>query len=225
MKKLFFYLIILSSLTTIVKAQSLVIDSTRFIDGYKGGVIIQNAITTRDKGILLVGYEYRNPGWIIPTFLTDTSNENVLIAKIDSNQQIDWIKIYGGTHDDQGVSVCQTLDGGFGVLATTNSRDGNVTGFKGGQDIWLLRIDSIGNLVWGKTFGSSAEATSIANAPDNGFIILGTSTGSDTDILILFLGYDKAFCFKSSMAEVMFSGVRLRALLKSSALGLEFSAI
>ncbi len=182
MKKLFFYLIILNSLTTIVKAQSLIVDSTRFICGVKGYTSILFSIQTKDKGILFVGESYGNCGGIIPSFLLDTVLANVLIGKIDSNQQISWVEVYGGSHDDQAVSACQTSDGGYAVLATTNSNNGDVTGFKGGQDIWLLRIDSIGNLLWEKTFGSSAEATSIANTPDNGFIILGNSNSSDTDV-------------------------------------------
>ncbi len=182
MKKLFFYLIILSSLTTIVKAQSLIVDSTRFVGGTKGATIFEHSISTKDKGILLVGLESYNPGGIIPSFPLDTIFYNVLIVKIDSNQQISWLKVYGGTRDDQAVSACQTPDGGYAVLATTWSNNGNVTGFKGGEDIWLLRIDSNGNLLWEKTYGGSASGISIANTPDNGFIILGSGTGADTDV-------------------------------------------
>ena len=43
-------------------------------------------------------------------------NSNVLVGKIDSNQQISWIKVYGGSSGDAGYSVCQTPDGGYAIL-------------------------------------------------------------------------------------------------------------
>src|SRR5271166_3339703 len=81
--------------------QALVIDSTRFISGLRPGNNIRYAIPTADKGILFVGLEGRNPGGIIPPFLLDTVNANVLVGKIDSNQKISWIKVFGGTQDDE----------------------------------------------------------------------------------------------------------------------------
>jgi Secretion system C-terminal sorting domain len=105
-------------------------------------------------------------------------------GKIDSNQQISWVKVFGGTKQDAAVCACQVSDGGYAILAGTNSPDGDVTGLKGGPEIWLLRIDAVGNLLWEKTYGSTQSeiAVSIANTPDNGFIILSTTNGSDGDV-------------------------------------------
>ncbi len=186
MKKLLGILLVcvLSSYTGY--GQALHIDSTRFITGNKGYTQIGMAIPTRDKGILFIGEVYGNPGGIIPFISFDTGvNGNVMIGKIDSNQQISWIKVYGGSHEDGGVSVCQTADGGYAVLCNTASNDHDITGYKGGgNDIWLLRLNGTGNLLWEKTYGGPAQdgAISIANSPDNGFIILGSSNGSGGDV-------------------------------------------
>jgi hypothetical protein len=163
----------------------LVIDSTRFITGNQCCTEIYYSIPTADKGILFVGSDAGNPGGIIPYFSIDISvNGNVMIGKIDSNHQISWIKIYGGSQADGASSIVQTADGGYAVLASTASNDGDVTGFLGVTDIWLLRIDASGNLLWEKCYGSPAQdyGISIANTPDNGFIILGGSYGSGDDI-------------------------------------------
>src|SRR3569833_1072265 len=110
MKKLvLLYCCLWLSLCT-VSAQSLHVDSTRFITGYSCCTQINYAIPTADKGILLVGGVNGNPGGIIPS--CPYGGENVLIGKIDSNRQISWIKVYGGNQDDDAGSVCQMQDGG-----------------------------------------------------------------------------------------------------------------
>src|SRR4051812_793245 len=78
--------------------QSLYIDSTRFITGIRPSTGINYAIPTVDKGILFSGYSTYDPGGIIPYI--PYGNENVFIGKIDSNHQVAWIKVYGGSDDD-----------------------------------------------------------------------------------------------------------------------------
>ena len=182
---------LLLSFTAPAHAQALIIDSTRFITGINQGIIVQFIIPTTDKGILLVGQDFGNPGGIIPYFFDTSYNGNVSVIKIDSNHQISWIKVYGGSLADQGVSACQTIDGGYAVLATTSSNDGDVTGFHGGNDFWLLRLDASGNLLWEQCYGGPAgeQATSIANTPDNGFILMGTTNGAGGEVPLHYGGY------------------------------------
>ena len=54
----------------------------------------------------------------------------------------------------------------------------------GAGDLWLVRIDSLGNLLWQKCYGSlyDEQAISIALAPDGGFIMLGVSNGAGGDV-------------------------------------------
>ena len=183
--KVLYSIFLLLSYPLFCRAQ-FVIDSTRFITGYKPGVLINYTIPTTDRGILFVGEEYGNPGGIIPYFPIDTGIDgNVFIGKIDSNQQISWIRVYGGSQGDAAGSVCQTPDGGYAVLCGTASNDGDVTGYRGGGgDLWLIRLDANGNLLWEQTYGSTAQdaPTSIANTPDHGFIMSGITNGSDDEV-------------------------------------------
>ncbi len=167
-----------------VCAQALHIDSTWFLPTDKPNTTINYAIPTIDKGIFFVGVMVLKPGGIIPTFPLDTVLQNVLVGKIDSNRQVSWVKVFGGTQDDLAFNACQTPDGGYAVLAITASGDGNVTGYKGAGDLWLLRLDAMGNLLWQKTYGSSStdNPVSLANTTDKGFIILGETYGSDGDV-------------------------------------------
>ena len=182
----------LFSLYAPVYGQALIVDSTRFITGNRCCTGISYSIPTADHGTLFVGYDNNNPGGIVPYFPVDTGGAlNVLIIKTDSNRAISWIKVYGGSGMDLAASACQTPDGGYAVLATTTSNDGNVTGFKGGNDFWLLKLDSSGNLLWEKTYGGSGgdQGASVANTPDHGLILLGTTNHADFDVPYHYGGY------------------------------------
>jgi Secretion system C-terminal sorting domain len=170
-------------------SQTLHIDSTRFITGIVCCVGISSIIPTDDKGIFFAGYEWNHPIGIIP--YCAYAGYNVMVGKIDSNRQISWIRVYGGNGDDQAVSGVQTLDGGYAILTETASNDGDVTGgYKGYGDLWQFRLDGSGNLLWGKTYGSSNQdhPISIANTPDHGFVILGSTNGSDGDVPFHYAG-------------------------------------
>ena len=91
---------------------------------------------------------------------------------------------------DNAVCACQTQDGGYAILAASESNDGDVSATKGRGNLWLLKIDNSGNLIWGKTYGSSSGdiPISLANTADNGFILFGASNGSDGDIPFHYAG-------------------------------------
>ena len=72
-------------------------------------------------------------------------------------------KTYGGADVDRGVSVAQTADGGY-VMVGLSSSFGD-----GGEDVYLVRTDAQGAVVWEKTFGGEHS--------DNGWAVHETSNG------------------------------------------------
>jgi hypothetical protein len=83
-----------------------------------------------------------------------------------------WIKTFGGTADDYGYSVQQTLDGGYIIAGYTYSY-GSSPPYT--NDVWLIRTDPSGNLAWNKTFGGwdYEGAHSVRQTSDGGYIIAG----------------------------------------------------
>ncbi len=99
--------------------------------------------------------------------------------------EIDWVKTYGGTNEEEAVAVVKTLDGGLLVLGTTKSNDGDVTGkTTNDKDFWLLKLDKDGNKLWDKTLGGSDDdiATSIIPSSQGGYILSGYSRSNDGDV-------------------------------------------
>lgn len=98
---------------------------------------------------------------------------DILVLKLDSSGNIIWQKTNGGTRtDDEAWSVRETFDGGFVVAGNTYSCG------LGLRDILVLKLDSLGDLVWEKGYGGSKydHAKSIEPTPDGGYIISGHSS-------------------------------------------------
>ena len=62
-----------------------------------------------------------------------------------------WAKTYGGSGLEYICSVQQTSDGGFVVGGQTESFGA------GGNDVWVLKLDSDGDKIWRKTYGGSGH--------------------------------------------------------------------
>jgi len=91
------------------------------------------------------------------------------LIKTDSSGDTLWTKTYGGDSDDRCLSVCQTSDGGYILTGSTSSYGA------GGADVWLVKADTSGRMVWGKTYGGSGydRGKSVEQITDGGYIIVG----------------------------------------------------
>ena len=101
--------------------------------------------------------------------------------KLDSSGTVTWDETYGGTEHDEANSIQQTADGGYIVAGYTESFA------TGGKDIWVLRLDSSGNVIGDEIFGGAEddEAKSIQQTPDGGYIVAGyMGSAGTTDMYI-----------------------------------------
>ena len=127
-----------------------------------GGVEIEGVSSiqqTDDNGFII--------GGTTNSFGSDSND--VYIIKINAVGDTMWTKTFGGINQDYCSSIQNTSDGGFIILGSTNSFGA------GNYDVYLLKIDSIGNLLWSKTYGGVARDNgySIVQTTDGGFIIAG----------------------------------------------------
>lgn len=81
-----------------------------------------------------------------------------------------WTRTIGGVNDDIGRSVQQTYDGGYIITGYTGS-------IAGGFNVYLVKTDSLGSIIWTKTFGgkNSDTGSSISQCSDSGYIITGNT--------------------------------------------------
>jgi hypothetical protein len=79
--------------------------------------------------------------------------------------------------EDTGDAITSTRDGGYilaGSLTTTVNR-GN-----GGKDIFLIKVDAVGNIMWNKIIGGDGDETvnSIRETDDGGLLVCGSNNVS-----------------------------------------------
>lgn len=135
---------------------------------------------TMDGGIIVAGKSQSNNGDVT----TNYGKNDFWILKLSSSGQMVWKKTYGGSGDDVAYAVRKTVDGGYMVAGSSSSTDGDVSGNHGLLDAWLLRLDSLGNVVWNKCFGGSGNdlAYELSNTSDGGFAFAGYTKSNDGDI-------------------------------------------
>jgi len=78
---------------------------------------------------------------------------------------------------DQGISLTATTDGGFLLVGYTTTTSDNSWGH-GGKDVYLVRLDPFGNILWNKTFGGTGDEvpSTVRQTTDGGFLVSGTLT-------------------------------------------------
>lgn len=148
---------------------------------------------TADEGYVAAGYT----GTV--TALNGSDSGNFYIAKYKLDGTVDWTKNYGGSGVDKAYSVIELAGSGYLVAGLTSSVDGDVTGNHraGYADVWLLRLDASGDIVWKKCYGGSGtdSAYAVVQTTDNGFLITGSSTSQNGDVTTNAGGVD-AWVFK-----------------------------
>jgi len=99
--------------------------------------------------------------------------------------ELDYVKTFGGSGEDDALSVTKTLDGGMAIFGFTQSTDGDVTGKTStDSDYWLIKLDANGNKEWDRVYGGSDDdrGQKIIATQDGGFAVTGYSRSSDGDV-------------------------------------------
>jgi len=163
------------------QAQKVNIGKVLFLGGDNCHAICHDIL--EDNGdIVYIGESNCNAKGDIPS--TSYGGFNIVIGKLDSNFNKKWIKIFGGNKDDNGMSICKALGSGYCTVSTAESSDGDISTFYGTTDLFVMRLNDDGDIIWKKTYGGpySEMALSIVPTSDSGYAILGVSTGAGDDI-------------------------------------------
>jgi len=129
--------------------------------GGTGEDIGHSIVETADKGYMVLGESNSFSG----------GNKDLYLLRLDSVGDTLWTQVYGGASDDIGYSIKETGDGGFIIAGETSSYGA------GGRDVYLIKTDKDGTLVWSKTYGGSLDeiGNSVSQTRDAGFVITGSS--------------------------------------------------
>ena len=126
-------------------------------DGY-------DVIATSDGGFLFVGHTW-----------SFGSEQQMYAIKTDFHGNIQWERTYGGSMWEVAEAVIEVKGGGFVMAGYSNSPGIS----SGNTDMYLIKIDIDGNLLWQYSYGNPAFpnhewAYDLFQLPDEGFIVVGS---------------------------------------------------
>ncbi len=101
--------------------------------------------------------------------------EDLWMFKVNSDGAVAWNKHYGGAGNESGFNVIGTSDGGYAVVGATTSYGA------GEEDIWLIKTDSEGNMLWNQTYGGvyDDEGWMLLQTSDGGYLVTGLTCTSE----------------------------------------------
>jgi uncharacterized repeat protein (TIGR01451 family) len=157
-------------------------------ENYYGGTlkdVPSSIIKSVNGGYLIIGNSNS------PEITHDgTGNTDAWLVKISEAGALEWQKDLGG-NGTEGISknmgrgkIVESTDGSIYVATESTSIDGDVTGNLGGQDIWLVKLNSTGVIQWTKNLGGTGgEAFSdLKLSPSGDLYVLGVSGAQELTI-------------------------------------------
>ena len=111
---------------------------------------------TSDGGFIVSGLFNWSDAWLL---------------RADANGDTLWTKTFGGSDYDEANFPMQTTDNGFIFCGSTASMGA------GDLDAYVVKTDSMGNLIWQKTYGGTGydEGRRITAKPGGGYMILANT--------------------------------------------------
>tara|TARA_R110002051_G_scaffold73135_5_gene132755 strand:+ start:16387 stop:17730 length:1344 start_codon:yes stop_codon:yes gene_type:complete len=149
--------------------------------GGEGIEVSYDIAKTADNGFVVVGNTFSTNGDI----LLNHGESDMWMIKLDEDGNLIWEQTYGGSQFDLAQAVVQSKDGGFLIAGNTKSDDKNSTINYGENDIWVVKTNAFGNLVWQKSFGGSGLdfGYDLLENADGSIIVVGESSSTDFQAL------------------------------------------
>ncbi len=158
--------------------------------GFAGHDHAYNIIATQDGGLLFNGFlDVSSSGGQGSSFQKQGSSARhgvgeFWVHKISVDGDLLWRQYFGGTNNDRSYDAIETAKGEFIVVGTSESEDVDISQPKGGYDIWVIKLDKNGRLIWERSYGG--EQYDVANAvvldQQDNIYILGNSFSEDQNV-------------------------------------------
>ncbi|EDZ62788.1 periplasmic protein containing pyrroloquinoline quinone (PQQ) domain [Sulfurimonas gotlandica GD1] len=139
--------------------------------GFRYDEVANQIIQTKDGGYIIVG-------------TTDSDHRNqkdIYVVKIDKDGNKVWQYHYGSKEHEEGNGIVE-VDDGYVIVGYTNETHSY------NSDVYLLKIDKVGNVVWTRNYGGDRDDKGHALAKvKDGFVVTGYITSKDNNSKDLYL--------------------------------------
>ena len=135
---------------------------------------------TLDGGYILTGVtDSDNTGDVGPNH----GGSDIWVVKLKPSGGIQWQKVLGGKGFESGKSIYPTTDGGYILTGVTDSDNtGDVGPNHGGSDIWVVKLNQIGDIQWQQVLGGEGDESGRSILPTAGgeYILTGFTDSDNT---------------------------------------------
>ena len=148
---------------------------------HNGQLLWENTygVNNRDEGGIAL-FRTHDDGFLVAA----EASGDIWLVQFDQDLNMIWDKYLGGSADDEPVSVQTATDGGYVLLATSSSNDGDVSDNYGASDLWGVTLSDKGDILWEQNKGGSDTdlAGDIQVSGDGTYWIGGSTSSSDHDL-------------------------------------------
>ncbi len=160
-----------------------------------------------DESFAALGYTSTHNNGDVTGHHGSQGTDDFWLLKLSSTGDLTSAKCFGGSSDDQANGLIATSDGNFVLCGLTNSNDGDVSGFHTSMfepDVWVAEVNSIGDLIWQRCCGGSAqdEGFNVFELSNNTFVVTAFTYSSNFDVTNNY-GSADAWIFKiTNLSEI-----------------------
>lgn len=140
--------------------------------GKEGDEYGNSGVQTSDGGFIVAGTSY-----------SFTGHPTICLMKTDGDGNMLFTKTFGGSANDYGQSVIQTVDGGYIVTGSTTNVQGNL-------DVCIIKTAADGGMEWSNTFGDMQDETgyNVIQTANHEFMVTATTASfgaGNTDLYLI----------------------------------------
>ncbi|MET3538142.1 T9SS type A sorting domain-containing protein [Chryseobacterium limigenitum] len=136
-------------------------------------------INSNDGGMILVSQSKSTTN----SFMINRGNNDLWVTKLDVSGNPVWNLPIAGSGDESGARIIP-ITNGYILTVNTNSNDFDFThATSTGKDVWIIRLDEAGNIVWKKALEGSLDETSttLKKIDNSNFLLLVNSVSANGD--------------------------------------------
>ncbi|WP_332733875.1 gliding motility-associated C-terminal domain-containing protein [Flavihumibacter sp.] len=129
---------------------------------------------TQDGGAIMAGMTNSRDGDLSrPTSAPD--DIDIWVVRVDATGNLVWQKSFGGPQDEIAFDMTPAMDGGFLLCGKTGLSNNSAPCTNGDTDIWVIRINGSGEMVWQKALGGEGHdyGSSIVENKDGSIMVAG----------------------------------------------------